>query len=105
MRTLLLSLVITLSLSAFSQNDTAILKLSDTVSLQQSIDSANDYLKELRSREWEERNVAGLKLLKEQQKAYKEKEKKRAMIRIGIGVLFLIVLIIGLRRKTKKTAS
>ena len=104
MRTILLSLVFTLSLSAYSQIDTPNLK-HDTVSLQQSLDSATDYLKELRSKEWEDKNVAGLKLLMEQQKAYKEKEKRRAMIRIGIGVLFLIVLIIGLRRTRKKTAS
>ena len=36
------------------------------------------------------------------QQEQKEKQKKKAMLYIGIGVFFLIVLIVGLRRKVKK---
>ena len=38
----------------------------------------------------------------ELQKAHRAREKRNAMIRIGIGIAFLIILIIGLRRKTVK---
>jgi hypothetical protein len=70
--------------------------------LQQSLDSTNEYLKELRNKEWEDRNLAGIKLLMEQQKENKAKQKRTAVIRIGIGLVFLVILIVGLRRKSKK---
>lgn len=38
----------------------------------------------------------------ELQKDHRAREKRNAMIRIGIGIAFLIILIIGLRRKTTK---
>jgi hypothetical protein len=46
-----------------------------------------------------DRNINGLL---EMQKNRRVKEKRGAMIRIGIGIAFLIILIIGLRRKTTK---
>ena len=46
-----------------------------------------------------DRNITGLL---EMQKNRRVKEKRSAMIRIGIGIAFLIILIIGLRRKTVK---
>ncbi len=45
------------------------------------------------------RNITGLLALQKKQRV---KEKRGAMIRIGIGVALLIVLIIGLRRKSAK---
>ena len=39
------------------------------------------------------------------QKERRAKEKKAAFIRIAIGIGFLIILIIGLRRKSKKTGE
>ena len=105
MRTALISLLILFTIVAFSQEDTVLPKQKDTVSLQEAMDSANEYLKELRSKEWEDRNTAGLQLLMKQQNERRAKEKKAAMIRIGIGVLFLVILVIGLRRKRKKPVS
>ena len=49
-----------------------------------------------------ERNVSNLLSLQKNLQARKAKEKRNAMIRIGIGVGLLIILIIGLRRKTVK---
>lgn len=46
-----------------------------------------------------DRNITGLLELQKKQRV---KEKRGAIIRIGIGVAFLIILIIGLRRKTVK---
>src|SRR6187549_3706078 len=100
MRTILLSVFICLSVWGYSQSDTDLHKQNDSVTLQQSLDSTNEYLKELRNKEWEDRNLAGIKLLMEQQKERRAKEKRTAMIRIGIGVVFLVIMIVGLRRKT-----
>jgi hypothetical protein len=36
------------------------------------------------------------------QKQQRERQKKQAMLYIGIGIFFLIVLIVGLRRRIKK---
>ena len=47
-------------------------------------------------------NISGLLELQKIQKDRRAKEKRVAMIRIGIGLAFLIVLIIGLRRKSTK---
>jgi hypothetical protein len=49
-----------------------------------------------------ERNVANLLRLQKSIDARKTKEKRNALTRIGIGVALLIILIIGLRRKTVK---
>ena len=46
-----------------------------------------------------ERNISGLLEL---QNTRRTREKRNAIIRIGIGVAFLIVLLIGLRRKSVK---
>jgi hypothetical protein len=70
--------------------------------LQKFQDSALTTLPPLDSNEIKEnfdRNINGLL---EMQKNRRVKEKRAAMIRIGIGIAFLIVLIIGLRRKGVK---
>ena len=105
MRTILLFLFLSVSISGFAQADTLSTRRTDTSSLQQIMDSTNKYLEDIKQKEWEDRNLAGIKLLMEQQKEHRKKERQRAMIRIGIGILFLLVLIIGLARKRKKTVS
>ena len=105
MRTILLLLFLSVSISDFSQADTISAGRKDTSPLQQTVDSTNKYLKDIEQKEWEERNLAGLKLFLEQQNEHRKKEKQRGLIRIGVGVLFLLVLIIGLARKRKKTVS
>ena len=44
----------------------------------------------------------GVKAIVRYQEEQKEKQKKKAMLYFGIGVFFLIVLVVGLRRKVKK---
>ncbi|HMK24444.1 MAG TPA: hypothetical protein VK483_00340 [Chitinophagaceae bacterium] len=109
MRKLLLFLVFFISMKASTQpgdtmkknqpelnlirDDSALMKL------QKFSDSALTTLPPLDSNEIREnfdRNISGLL---EMQKNRRAKEKRAAMIRIGIGIAFLIVLIIGLRRK------
>ena len=47
-------------------------------------------------------NVRNMNNLLELQKKRKAKEKRNAIVRIAIGLGFLVLLIIGWRRKTKK---
>ena len=49
-----------------------------------------------------ERNVANLLSLQKSIQKRETKEKRNALTRIGIGIALLIILIIGLRRKTTK---
>ncbi len=49
-----------------------------------------------------ERNVSNLLNLQKSIQARERKEKRNALTRIGIGVALLIILVIGLRRKTVK---
>lgn len=62
------------------------LQAGETKELQESLERNNEYF-----------------LL--QQKERRAKEKQAALIRIAIGIGFLIILIIGWRRKSKKTAE
>ena len=49
-----------------------------------------------------ERNISNLLSLQKSIEARKTKEKRNAITRIGIGIALLIILIVGLRRKTVK---
>ena len=49
-----------------------------------------------------ERNVSNLLSLQKSLQAREKKEKRNAIVRIGIGIVLLIILIIGLRRKSVK---
>ena len=49
-----------------------------------------------------ERNVSNLLSLQKSLRAREAREKRNAITRIGIGVALLIILIIGLRRKSVK---
>lgn len=49
-----------------------------------------------------ERNIRNLNEFMARQNERQQKEKKRMYIRIGLGVFFLVILIIGLRRRSKK---
>jgi len=105
MRIAILLCFLALTLSLFGQEDTFSITRRDTTNVQRTLDSANDYLKELRSKEWEERNLAGLNLLMAEQDKHRQREKTRAFMRIGIGVVFLAILIMGIRRRSKKKVS
>lgn len=54
--------------------------------------------------EFNKTNQQNLNYLLEMQKERKAKEKRNAIIRIAIGIGFFIILVIGLRRRVKKTA-
>jgi hypothetical protein len=104
MRKLLLLLVLFISVEGSAQpGDTVSSNIDSTlIKLQKFEDSMLTTIPRIDSNEIKEnfdRNISGIL---EMQKNRRVKEKRAAMIRIAIGVAFLIVLIIGLRRKTVK---
>ena len=102
MSRLLLTLSLFISCVAFSQDSTdAILRRSD--SMQEEIRKSEAYADSIRSKEDIDRMTSNsVKTFVRYQQEHREKQKKKAMLYIGIGVFFLIVLIIGLRRRIRK---
>lgn len=74
-------------------------KDSIAVKLRNIKDSLEKTLQDVPAQDDFSRNLTPLLNL---QKEHRAKEKRNAMIRIGIGVALLVVLVIGLRRKTAK---
>ena len=105
MRTFFLLILFIVAVTGFSQVDSPATRQSDTTTVRQQLDTTNEYLNEIRSKEWEDRNLAGLQQLMAEQEARRAKEKRRAVFRIVLGAFFLVILIVGLRRKRKKTAN
>ncbi len=103
MKKLLLALFLFITAKGMAQHgDTIKNKLipgdSISVKVQTTIPSSDSFMRN----EDMERNISNLLSLQKSIEARKTKEKRNAMYRIGIGVAFLIILIIGLRRKTVK---
>jgi len=104
MRKFLLFLVFLISVEGIAQHGDTVFSSTDStlIKLQKFQDSLLTTLPPVDSNTIKEnfdRNISGIL---EMQKNRRVKEKRAAMIRIGIGIAFLIVLIIGLRRKTVK---
>lgn len=91
------------SLLLNAQNDKPSTKDSLTISSPSSmLDSLNKATQDQIFKESMEQNSRNLDSFLAMRKEQEAKEKRNAMIRIGIGVLFLVVLVIGLRRRVKK---
>lgn len=109
MRTLLLIIFLLPAALCFSQKDSSshkkhlIGKDSILTNLQKFDDSvAEDSRKKEELKEMERTNEQSLNYFAELSKERKAKEKKRAIIRIGLGIAFLVLLVFGLRRRSKK---
>ena len=112
MRKLLLFLVLFISMEGLTQPGDSMKKNqaehvlisqdSTLMNLQKFEDSMLTTLPPIDSNEIKENFDRNMNSLLEMQKNRRAKEKRTAMIRIGIGIAFLIVLIIGLRRKGVK---
>ena len=105
---LLLTFLFT-SAVCFSQKDTSIHKkqliANDSVlnHLQKFDDSvAEDSRKKEELKDMEHINEQSLNYFAQMSRERKAKEKRQAILRIGIGAAFFVLLIFGLRRRTKK---
>jgi predicted PurR-regulated permease PerM len=104
MRKLLLLLILFISVEGLAQGGDTIFSSTDStlIKLQKFQDSVLTSLPPVDSNAIKENFDRNINSLLEVQKNRRAKEKRGAMIRIGIGVAFLIVLIIGLRKKATK---
>lgn len=99
-KAILLLFLLLLILSANAQHDTANKATEDTTLQIAPVSDTSLYKIDYKvDQEQMARNTESLMRMMSERR---EKEKRNAMIRIGIGVLFLIVLIIGWRRRTVK---
>jgi hypothetical protein len=100
MKKAVLSLFFVLAIiSTYSQQDSASLKTTDSPVTTLTTDSSYYKVDYTRDQEQMNRNMISFMSDLEERK---QKQKRAAMIRIGIGIAFLIVLIIGWRRRTLK---
>ncbi len=96
------ALLLLFCLNCFAQQPSSTIQLPDTTSLRESLDSTLrtlDSLKDKAVKRSAEFNNTHFYTLKQDSVA---KQKRDAFIRIGLGIFFLLVLIIGLRRRAKK---
>ena len=102
MSKLLLAISIFIASVACSQDATdSLLYRSD--SMREEIRKSAARSDSIRNKEEIDRMTSNsVKAIVRYQEEQKEKQKKKAMLYIGIGVFFLIVLVVGLRRKVKK---
>jgi hypothetical protein len=94
MSRLLLALSLFICTSVFSQDSTR--------PLQQDTASAEHHLTKEQKEEIDRMTNRSVEFFTTYQKQQKEKQKKKAMLYIGMGVFFLVVLVVGLRRRAKK---
>ncbi|SRR5258705_8968549 len=102
MSRLLMILLLFISSVSFSQDPVdTMLRRSD--SLRGEIRKSEAYTDSMRRKEDIDRMTSNsVNAFVRYQKEQKEKERKKAILYIGLGVFFLVVLVVGLRRRTKK---
>lgn len=88
-----------LMLAANAQPDTATKRTVDSLQATVINDSPSYKIDYTVDQEQMARNTESLMRMMSERR---EKEKRNAMIRIGIGILFLVVLVIGWRRRAVK---
>ncbi|MEI9945929.1 MAG: hypothetical protein WDN26_17120 [Chitinophagaceae bacterium] len=101
MRKLLLILTLLISSVTFSQ-DTPAVRFEDTTALKRSLDDAQHFLDSMKHAEASREAAQGLQNLLRYQDEQNAKKKKQAFLYLGLGIFFLVVLIVGLRRRRKK---
>ena len=102
MSTFLLAVSLLISSVAFSQDSTGVV-LRQSDSLNEEIRKSQDYADSLRRKEDMDRMANNsINYFAELQRQRNARQKRQAILYITMGVLFLIVLIVGLRRKTKR---
>jgi translation elongation factor EF-1beta len=103
MKKYLFSLLLLSSLFSFGQNPKSVDKITEDVKNLQSVESINANIQRfkdsLATANYNRNNESAINSLQlESSKA----AKKKAILRIAFGLGMLVILIIGLRRKTKK---
>lgn len=111
MKKFLLLLTIFCSIAGFSQDSVTNKKRienrklipdnSTVKKLEEIKDSAINSIKVIEENKGKENFSLNVEAIQQIQKEQKTKSKNAALIRIGIGVVFLVLLIIGLRRRKK----
>jgi hypothetical protein len=103
MHKVLLTVLLLISSAAYSQ-DTINKKIerADTSATKKGSDNAQRYSDSLKSAQTNSDPMQGINNLVRYQDEQNAKKKKQAFLYLGLGIFFLVVLIVGLRRRVKK---
>ncbi|MEO5945296.1 MAG: hypothetical protein ABIP79_00655 [Chitinophagaceae bacterium] len=107
MKSFLLASLLTLSLLSFSQTDDGSVnkQLINPDSLEQKANELKDSIVTIKPSDEYNDIDRNMQYIQEIQKKNNDKKKRNAMMRILIGAGFLVILVIGLRRKRKPKAD
>ena len=100
---LILAIALCISPVCFSQ-DSSNAKQQDTSATAKALNETQRFLDSMKNADSNKDVTQGLNNLMEYQKEQRAKQKKQAYLYIGLGIFFLIVLIVGFMRRSKKAA-
>ena len=105
MKKILLAIALFFSILSFSQDTSVQTRSGDSSATLKALQNAQHYLDSLKNAEMYNQTKQGLDNLLRYKQEQRAKQKKKAFIYIGLGVFFLIILIVGLLRRTKSNPA
>lgn len=99
---LLITFLFLISAASFSQDTNKAIQLQDTSATKKALDNAQHFLDSLNQATTYKDVSQGIDNLVIYQNERRAKQKKQAFLYIGLGLFFLVILIVGLRRRVKK---
>ena len=101
---LLLAVALFISPICFSQDSSNNTQQQDTSATAKALNDTQRFLDSMKNADMNRDAVQGLNNLMEYQKEQRAKQRKQAFLYIGLGIFFLIILIVGLMRRSKAAA-
>ena len=81
------------------------MRLEDTSATKKALDATQRFLDSMKTPNMYKESLQGVDNLLRYQKEQKAKQRKQAFLYIGLGIFFLIVLIVGVLRRTKSNSA
>lgn len=102
MRNIFVVIVLFISSFSFSQDSSNSYRQPDSQTTFKSLENAQQLLDSINAAKTYGDMQQNIDYMLRIQNERKAKQKKQAMLYLGLGIFFLVVLIVGLRRKAKK---
>jgi hypothetical protein len=102
---LLLAAALFISPICFSQDSSNHVRWEDTSATKKALDDTQRFLDSIKTANMYKESMQGLNYLLQYQKEQRAKQRKQAFLYIGLGIFFLVVLIVGVMRRTKSSSG